>query len=324
MSLFIEQPQQHSSQDLMSKDTTIASNTSLSFDRKTSVDHRYNFFNYGWGTEDGDENDYPPPPSPASTGSGSVSGSPLSRREAKQIRLLSTRYGSRSPSRPGLARKQMRPALVRATTPRNVVLLDLMSAAADQCRYSTSNEYLPPLQQEEGDSSIVLMDDGSTIASAALDCEGDNELSDLNAIEVLVSSCGTYAVREKTGLQVHPISVLDKEDMDMDDHSVMTQSSTQGSKSKRGFRLRKKSVDFFHRFRSQSTRPITLLKYGQKVQIANVKDGVYRLARNRGVIFANSTQLVKGEMMMFECYTYAVELSCLISSLNRIIYPILC
>ena len=77
----------------------------------------------------------------------------------------------------------------------------------------------------------------------------------LSSIHALSSSSGTYAIRERYGLPVY--------------------SSMDG--------------------RMKPNKPIKVLNYGQKVQIIDVEDGVYKLARSKGVIFANSAQLVKGK-----------------------------
>jgi hypothetical protein len=40
-------------------------------------------------------------------------------------------------------------------------------------------------------------------------------------------------------------------------------------------------------------KPVMVLVHGQRIQVVDVHEGVYRLARNEGVVFANSMQLVK-------------------------------
>lgn len=233
----------------------------------------------------------------ASSGSSTTS-TPLSRQQIRQIRLLAERYGS--PKRK--PRRQARPARVRATLPRNIVLLELMDAAVEQHQYSTSNH---GPHNEHGGASMVLMDDGNTIESIVGERETDNEQVVLNSIEVLASSCGTYVVREQNGLTVYSVSTMCVQGPDVGDEMNIYSSKKNrraegrmgecGLKlGKRRGRIRKKCSNMNNLIPSPQT---TVLKHGQKVQIVNGKDGVYKLARNQGVIFADSTQLVKGEMI---------------------------
>jgi len=83
----------------------------------------------------------------------------------------------------------------------------------------------------------------------------------LDSIDVLSSACGTYVVRERYGLPLH--------------------------KSNSTNNLFRNAEDIM------TSKPTLHLQFGQKVQIVDVHEGVYTLARNEGVMFANSSQLVK-------------------------------
>ncbi len=224
------------------------------------------------------------------TVSSPLSSSPLSRKELRQIRLLDQRYGSATRRK---AARRPRPQRVRVALPRNLVLLELMDAAEKQHQYSTARQQTPFL--EEKGASIILMEDGSSIGALVRGHDEDNDQEVLGSIEVLASSCGTYLVKEKNGLPVHPVSTI------TDLHIVGTSSSddliTVSSSGSNNIMsgLRKKRWTRRKR-RSQSAYAVSkVLKRGQKVQITNVQDGIYRLARNQGIIFADSTQLVKSE-----------------------------
>merc|ERR1712238_319637 len=105
---------------------------------------------------------------------------------------------------------------------------------------------------------------------------GTDENSFSEGLNFFTSTCGTYVVREKCGLVVKLCAPNDEEES----NSSLTLGASQ-------------------------------LVYGQKVQVVAVSGGVARLARNKGFIVANSSQLVKvGE---------AKEKSCKIEGLVEIV-----
>jgi hypothetical protein len=88
----------------------------------------------------------------------------------------------------------------------------------------------------------------------------------LDSIDALSSPCGTYIVKERYGLPVYTGNSTNPETMD----------DTNQAKTK-------------------ATKPTKILSYGQKIQVVDIQDGMYQLARDEGLVFANSTQLVKGK-----------------------------
>lgn len=97
----------------------------------------------------------------------------------------------------------------------------------------------------------------------------DNSISNedetvLDSIDALSSPCGTYVVKERYGLPVYHRGSADTERM------------------KDGYLAN-----------TTATKPQKILSYGQKIQVVDVHEGMFQLARNEGVVFANSTQLVK-------------------------------
>lgn len=92
--------------------------------------------------------------------------------------------------------------------------------------------------------------------SADLDSEND-DFAVMSSIKALTADCGTYIVKERYGLPIYP---------EKKDGSI-----------------------------NMSAKPHTTLSYGQRVQIVSVKDGIYKLARGIGSLFATSSQLVKSK-----------------------------
>jgi hypothetical protein len=104
---------------------------------------------------------------------------------------------------------------------------------------------------------IALMEAANTqqrLDSADLDSEND-DFAVMSSIKALTADCGTYIVKERYGLPIYP---------EKKDGSI-----------------------------NMSAKPHTTLSYGQRVQIVSVKDGIYKLARGIGSLFATSSQLVK-------------------------------
>jgi hypothetical protein len=90
--------------------------------------------------------------------------------------------------------------------------------------------------------------------------DSDSENDDFavrSSIKALSADCGTYIVKERYGLPVYP---------EKKDGSI-----------------------------NMSGKPHTILSHSQRVQIVSVKDGIYKLARGLGSIFATSSQLVKSK-----------------------------
>jgi hypothetical protein len=88
--------------------------------------------------------------------------------------------------------------------------------------------------------------------------DSDSENDDFavrSSMKALSADCGTYIVKERYGLPVYP---------EKKDGSI-----------------------------NLSGKPHTILSHSQRVQIVSVKDGIYKLARGLGSIFATSSQLVK-------------------------------
>ena len=107
-----------------------------------------------------------------------------------------------------------------------------------------------------------LMDDSS-------DSSLNEDQQVLDSIDTLNSCSGTYCVREQAGLPLYKASHVHAL------HSIRNEGSRRREK------------------------PLAILQYGQKLQIVDVHDGMFTLARNEGVIFANSSQLVKGKFQLY-------------------------
>jgi hypothetical protein len=94
---------------------------------------------------------------------------------------------------------------------------------------------------------------------------GDDDELVLQGLQVMGSSSGTYVVKEKDGLVVHPLRKGKKE---------FLETTKANSDPGQGYHL----------------------KYGQTVQIFLFENGIATVARGAGFIFADSrSQLVKGK-----------------------------
>ena len=163
-------------------------------------------------------------------------------------------------------------------TPRTPV--SRRSAHANSSRYGTSQQ--PPQKKVEKIAlplprNLVLISLMETASKRQLYHNANGNLMDdssdtdnsipnedqvvLDSMDVLSSACGTYAVRDQDGLPLYKGSLGNGE--------------------------------------ITSKKPALILKYGQKVQVVDVHEGVYTLARNAGTVFANSSQLVKGKFRHF-------------------------
>jgi hypothetical protein len=154
--------------------------------------------------------------------------------------------------------------------PKNVVLLAMMEAAQRQSQMEEKeSEANADVDAFEGSGSSSIVDDD------------DEEQFDLNRIisgmATLSGPCGTYAVREKEGLAVMSSDPRRKQHVDEEKKTQEDRELIQSSPV------------------LQVQDPFAL-EYGQTVQIVDFEDGVAKLARGRGFIVANSSQLVKGTL----------------------------
>jgi hypothetical protein len=154
--------------------------------------------------------------------------------------------------------------------PKNVVLLAMMEAAQRQSQMEEKESEANADEFEGSGSSSIIDDD-----------DEDEEQFDLNRIisgmATLSGPCGTYAVREKEGLAVMSSDPRRKQH---EDDEKKTQEDRESIHSSPVIKVK----DPF------------ALEYGQTVQIVDFEDGVAKLARGRGFIVANSSQLVKGTL----------------------------
>ena len=98
----------------------------------------------------------------------------------------------------------------------------------------------------------------------------DNDHHILDGIEEIASnSSGTYVIRERNGLELHPKYPLSENKFSQDGNSFMDHK-------------------------------VHKLQYGQKVQISEERDGVYVLARRQGYIVASNSQIVRGKNLKYD------------------------
>lgn len=123
-----------------------------------------------------------------------------------------------------------------------------------------------PLPIPKNHVLISLMEAAEQRKMALVDECSDSDIDEyddadqvLNAIDVLSSDCGTYVVRHNEGLAIFENNPYD---------------------------LTLKKVPSY-------LKPLPMLRYGQKVQVVSIDNGVYKLARNKGYLIADSAQLVK-------------------------------
>eukprot|EP00551_Chaetoceros_affinis_P001294 CAMPEP_0203657650 /NCGR_PEP_ID=MMETSP0088-20131115/45567_1 /ASSEMBLY_ACC=CAM_ASM_001087 /TAXON_ID=426623 /ORGANISM="Chaetoceros affinis, Strain CCMP159" /LENGTH=458 /DNA_ID=CAMNT_0050519055 /DNA_START=148 /DNA_END=1525 /DNA_ORIENTATION=+ len=117
------------------------------------------------------------------------------------------------------------------------------------------NHVLISLMEAAERRKVVLMDESSDSDAD----EYDDAEHVLNAIDVLSSDCGTYVVRDNEGLAIFENNPYD---------------------------LTLKKVPSY-------LKPPPMLRYGQKVQVVSIENGVHKLARNEGYLIADDAQLVK-------------------------------
>jgi Zinc finger, C3HC4 type (RING finger) len=210
--------------------------------------------------------------------------------------------------------------------PKNLVLLSMMEAAERQARIN--NELSLALREEENSD-----DDDDGESNDDDDDEEDEEAFDLNKIitgmATLSGPCGTYAVREKGGLVVvradprRRRNDSNNDNKKNDDPTTTTiilerKSSKESSESttpEEGETDEKKEEDgdvvaatataaaeeeqeLLLLVQEGPQSPIPL-EYGQTVQVVAFEDGVAKLARSKGYVLGNSSQLVKGTCFCF-------------------------
>ena len=158
-------------------------------------------------------------------------------------------------------------------------------------------------------SSFTLKDqketnlvDKSDSSSGSSEGYKDEDTLVFDGIESLGGHCGTYVVRERKGVMVqllHPhhkmLRVKKENGENVRDsnregrHDVIWRMDSSAS-----FLTAKSNNEIVD---STSFSQSTIVGYGQKVQIMDQVDGVFRLPRNRGFIVANDLQLVKSQSL---------------------------
>lgn len=173
-------------------------------------------------------------------------------------------------------------------SPASVAFPQDLSPAASRRRITHYNRHgvrtspTPPSKQKPIIEKIPIPIARNLVLISLMEISSDQNLMDdssdsslnedqqvLDSIDTLNSCSGTYCVREQSGLPLYKASHV---------HALQ-------SIRKEGSRRREK--------------PLTILEYGQKLQIVDVHDDMYTLARNEGVVFANSSQLVKGKFQLY-------------------------
>jgi len=173
-------------------------------------------------------------------------------------------------------------------------------------------------------SSFTLKDqketnlvDESDSGSGSSDGYEDEDALVFDGIESLGGQCGTYVVRERKGVMVqlhhphHKTNEGEKENNVRDNNREGRQHEIWRVDSSASFLTAKSGNDLEH---STSFSPPTIVGYGQKVQIVDRVDGVFRLPRNLGFIVANDSQLVKVGAPLEQCCKIEGILSSLTAS----------
>ena len=154
--------------------------------------------------------------------------------------------------------------------PKNTVLMGMMEAAERQAKLSEEARLKKALGMKKPSTSDTT-EAGKDSAEAETQPSSFDPL--IAGLNVLVGTCGTYAVREPLGLAVLPF----------DPNKGHHQEEDSGVEECAD----EKKTD--ERFREPFT-----IEEGQMVQVVGVDEGVYRLARDAGFIVASVNQLVKG------------------------------
>lgn len=174
--------------------------------------------------------------------------------------------------------------------PKNVLLLSLMETAereASALRYAKLKRCLNKADDEEDMDTIdetMHVDDTMSLAgecieediSTSFSFEEDEDAYVWSTISHISSACGTYAVADQAGLTVLPTKPSSKCDITTSDiTSVFENVSLTNGK------------DYINKPASYE------LPYRSRVQVVHIEDGWAQLARNRGFVYIDSTQLVK-------------------------------
>lgn len=136
--------------------------------------------------------------------------------------------------------------------PKNTVLMDMIESAERQARLLKEE-----LEKggEEGSSETRKDEESTSMLEPTL-----------AGMSAFVGSCGTYAVREPSGLAVLPFD-------------PNKQHHTEEKKA-------------------EEPREPFIIQEGQTVQVTGQDEGVYKLARRAGYIVATVNQLVKGKFVI--------------------------
>lgn len=235
--------------------------------------------------------------------------------------------------------------------PKNVVLMEMIEAKERQERVMREEEAKRRRRREakqhgnrqtDVDSSFLAdematkatleQDDSySSSSDSALTSTLDPALSGMSAFS---GTCGTYAVREPTGLVVLPQdpnrrrnfrlrdqhlnsdSKMFEEDEPKQNYlhlhglelEVEEEESESDEKKEQAmedtllFASSARSSSFGNHcaLRTEQPKEPFKIEEGQKVQIVKVDEGIYQLARGTGFIVATANQLVKGALVWFE------------------------
>jgi len=142
--------------------------------------------------------------------------------------------------------------------------------------------------------------------SASSDMYEDEDALVFDGIESLAGQCGTYVVRDRNGLVVQL------------QHPSKTGNNNESTEEEEYDDLMLKMTDSSASFLTAKSNAADLeditVGYGQKVQVVDCVDGVFRLPRNRGFIAANNSQLVKVGAPLEQCCKIEGMLSSLLES----------
>lgn len=175
--------------------------------------------------------------------------------------------------------------------PKNTVLMGMMEAAERQAKLLEESR----LKRALASRSIVTDEDesleGDNSGGREADAKGSSFDPLLAGLDVLVGTCGTYAVREPLGLAVLPFDPNKRHHQD----EVVASASSSSSSSQHAKEIsEEKKTEEQHQQLNPAKEPFTI-EEGQMVQIVGVDEGVYQLARGEGFIVASFNQLVKGK-----------------------------
>lgn len=198
-------------------------------------------------------------------------------------------------------------------------LLQLRTVASNTSESSTEVILSGNLENRYTQKSVSFDEDNFNLSSSDEE-DYDEDFDDeedrvLTAIGFVSSTCGTYAVTDKSGLIVLPRK---PEDADSENHNYTSSlrrsyspsfkpvgpHSSPAPKKKEahtaptsplaGMDDLKMSSPILKKTYAEPPLPYEL-KYGAKVQIVSINDNWATLARNGGYLYVDSSQLAKGE-----------------------------